>query len=213
MTPFKLPTKAVVYVMDAYCGWCWGFAARLGEFEAANRDRVPFTAISGGLFTGERAVPISAYPHIPEANACIASLTGAQFGPAYQQLLQGGSMVMDSTDAGAALAALRELAPQRAVHWAHELQAAFYERGQSLSDPETIAQIATAGGLDAKEVVRQLEDGSARAKGQADFVLARQLGVSSYPTLLFVDAGQVHRLPATGTALEVLNQHLDALLT
>jgi hypothetical protein len=67
-----LPARCVVYVMDAYCGWCWGFSARIVEFEAANRHRVPFTAISGGLFTGQRARPISAYPHIPEANARIA---------------------------------------------------------------------------------------------------------------------------------------------
>lgn len=212
MTTTKLPSKAVVYVMDAYCGWCWGFATRLGEFEAANRGRVPFTAISGGLFTGERAGPISAYPHIPEANARIARLTGVHFGAAYQERLKDGTMVMNSTDAASALAALRELAPERAVHWAHELQAAFYERGQSLSDPATIAQIATAGGLDANEVVRRLQDGSARAQGQADFDLARQLGVSTYPTLLFVDGDKAHSLPATGTALDVLNKRLDALL-
>ena len=72
-----LPARCVVYVMDAYCGWCWGFSARIVELEASNRHRVPFTAISGGLFTGQRARPISAYPHIPEANARIARLTGA----------------------------------------------------------------------------------------------------------------------------------------
>jgi putative protein-disulfide isomerase len=45
-----------------------------------------------------------------------------------------------------------------------------------------------------------------------DSQLARQLGVSTYPTLLFVDGGKVHSLPATGTAIEVLNTHLDTLM-
>jgi putative protein-disulfide isomerase len=35
-----LPARCVVYVMNAYCGWCWGFSARIVEFEAANRHRV-----------------------------------------------------------------------------------------------------------------------------------------------------------------------------
>jgi len=150
-----LPARCVVYVMDAYCGWCWGFSARIVEFEAANRHRVPFTAISGGLFTGQRARPISAYPHIPGANARIARLTGAHFGEAYQRVLEEGRLVMNSSDAGAALAALRNLAPQKTIHWTRQLQEAFYERGQSLSEPATIGGIAAAEGFDAAEVLRR----------------------------------------------------------
>ena len=212
MNAFNLPPKSVLYVMDAYCGWCWGFSERLGEFEAANRHRVAFTAISGGLFVDERAKPIAAYPHIHEANAHIARLTGAVFGDAYNGLLKDGHLVMDSVAAGAGLAVLRAHAPTRAVHWAHELQAAFYDRGLSLSDPATIAGIAAANGLDEAAVLRDLKSGAGQAQAQADFTLARQLGVTSYPTLLFVDGDTVHPLLATGTSLSMLNQKLDALL-
>ena len=208
----NLPDKSVVYFTDAYCGWCWGFSERMMEFEAANRHRVAFTAISGGLFTGERAGPLSAYPHIPEANARIAHMTGAHFGEAYQQLLEEGTMVMNSTHAAAALAVLRDLAPDKAIYWAHQLQEAFYARGCSLSEPNTIADIAEADGLDAAQVLSRLEDGSALRQAQSDFALARRYGVASYPTLLFLDGRNVHALPATGTALEVLNKRLDALL-
>lgn len=213
MNTFVLPARAVVYVTDAYCGWCWGFSDRMGEFEAANRHRVAFTAISGGLFVGERAGAISKYPHIPEANERISRLTGAVFGQGYKSLLNQGDMVMDSLDAGAGLAALRAQAPERAVFWAHELQAAFYGRGESLSEPATIAGIAKANGLDDALVLRQLADGSAKALARADFDLAHnRLEASSYPTLLFVDGNTVHKLPATGTSLAALNQKLDALL-
>jgi putative protein-disulfide isomerase len=209
---FSLPSKSIVYVMDAYCGWCWGFSERMGEFEAANRHRVAFTAISGGLFVGERAKPITDYSHIPEANARIARLTGVVFGDAYNGLFEDGNLVMDSLGAGAGLAVLRAQAPERAVHWAHELQAEFYSRGLSLSVPATIAGIAAANGLDEAAVMRDLKSGAGKTQAQADFALARRLGVTSYPTLLFVDGDTVHQLPATGTALSVLNQKLDTLL-
>lgn len=62
MNAFNLPPKCVVYVMDAYCGWCWGFSERLGEFEAANRHRVPFTAISGGASGPSPSPPILTSP-------------------------------------------------------------------------------------------------------------------------------------------------------
>jgi putative protein-disulfide isomerase len=212
MSVSNLPDKAVVYVTDAYCGWCWGFSERVMEFEAANRHRVAFTAISGGLFTGERVGALSAYPHIPEANARIARLTGAAFGEAYRRLLEEGTMVMNSTHAAAALAALRDLAPERAIYWAHQLQEAFYVRGRSLSEADTVADIAEADGLDAAQVLSRLEDGAALRQAQSDFALARRYGVASYPTLLFLDGSNVHALPATGTALEVLNKQLDSLL-
>ena len=37
----------------------------------------------------------------------------------------------------------------------------------------------------------------------ADFRLARTLGATTFPTLLLIDGTNVHRLPATGTALQV----------
>jgi putative protein-disulfide isomerase len=212
MRMFNLPRQSVVYVMDAYCGWCWGFAERLAEFEAANRNRVTFTAISGGLFVGDRALPIAGYPHIPEANARIARLTGARFGDGYDNLLKDGELVMDSLDAGAGLAVLRAQAPERAVRWAHELQAAFYGQGLSLSDPQTIAKIAAANGLDKAAVLCDLDSGAGKEQARADFALAGRLGATSYPTLLFVDGDHVHLLPATGTTLDALNQKLDALM-
>jgi hypothetical protein len=46
---------------------------------------------------------------------------------------------------------------------------------------------------------------------QADFRLARTLG-ATFPTLLLIDGTNVHRLPATGTALQVMNRDLTQAL-
>ncbi|MDA8519191.1 DsbA family protein [Acidovorax sp. NCPPB 4044] len=109
-------------------------------------------------------------------------------------------------------AAAQAQAPERAVHWAHALQAAFYGHGLSLSDPGTIAGIADANGLDASAVLRDLREGPAERQAHRDFAMAGQLGAVSYPTLLFVDGAEVHPLPATGTPLDVLNHRLGVLL-
>ncbi len=206
----EIPT--VVYVADAYCGWCWGFSETLAKFQQANRHRVRFTAISGGLFTGPRAAAIAAYPHIPAANARIAELTGVHFGGDYLRLLEEGTMVMDSTDAAAAHAALRAQDPVRAIEWVHSLQEAFYVHGRSLSDPKTVADIAATNGLDTEKVLAQLSDGTARAAAKLDFAQASIFDVASFPTLLFVDEAGAHKLPATGASVEVLNKCLDDLL-
>lgn len=202
----------VLYVADAYCGWCSGFGPRLKEFEAANRDRIAFRVISGGLFVGDRARPMGDYPHIPEANARIARLSGVSFGNPYNALLAQGTFVMDSTAAAEGLAALRAQDEPRGIALFHKMQQAFYEDGRSLSDPETYAGIASDMGLDPDRTQQLLESGEAARLAQGDFARARQLGVSTYPTLLVVDGDRVQRLPATGTALDVLNRELDAAI-
>jgi putative protein-disulfide isomerase len=202
----------VLYVADAYCGWCFGFGPRLKEFEAANRDRIDFRVISGGLFVGDRAQPIGQYPHIPDANARIARLTGVRFGPAYNAILEQGTFVLDSAAAAAGLAALRAQDEQRGIEFFHQIQQEFYGEGRSLSDPETYVRIAAATGLDPDRTKQLLASGDAAKLAQADFATARRLGVTTYPTLLLIDGSKVHRLPATGTALEVLNRELTQAL-
>jgi len=45
-----------------------------------------------------------------------------------------------------------------------------------------------------------------------DFTLARNIGATTYPTLLLIDGSNVQRLPATGTSLEVMNRELTQAL-
>ncbi len=201
----------ILYVADAYCGWCFGLGPRLKAFEAAHRDRIDFRVISGGLFVGERAQAISRYPHIPQANARIAHLTGVRFGAAYDAVLKRGDFVMDSADAAAGLAALRSQAERRGTEIFDRMQQAFYGEGRSLSDPETYAQIATAVGVDPDRTKQMLASGEALSLAQDDFARARALGVSTYPTLLVVDGSSVQRL-STDTTLEVMNRELTQAL-
>ena len=56
--------------------------------------------------------------------------------------------------------------------------------GRSLSEPETYARIAAASGLDSDRTKHMLASGKAAKLAQADFAMARALGVTTYPTLL-----------------------------
>lgn len=202
----------VLYIADAYCGWCWGFAPHLAELEAVWHHRLPFRVISGGLFVGERSAPLKAYPHIPEANENITKVTGAQFGRDYQALLVEGTFRLDSFDAARGLAGLRTQAPERGLHLLHCMQQAFYLEGQSLSAPDTYRRIAEAEGLDADRAADYLVNDEGRHAAEADFQLARSLGANTYPTLVLLKDGKAHRLPATGTSLSAFNSALDSLL-
>src|SRR6476469_3428321 len=91
----------VVYVFDAYCGWCYGFDPAMLAFWDANRERVAFDVVSGGLFTGARRPALGSLGFIREANERVARLTGVAFGPAFDALLDDGRLVLDSEGAAA----------------------------------------------------------------------------------------------------------------
>jgi hypothetical protein len=126
----------LTYAFDAYCGWCYGFGPAVHRFADEHGDRIRVRVLSGGLFIGERALPVGAFPHIAGANARIAVMTGVRFGEPYQRLLADGTTVMDSTMPAIGLIALRRQAPERALAFTAERR----------------ARLAAATGLGAKEV-------------------------------------------------------------
>lgn len=205
----------LTYAFDAYCGWCYGFGRAVRQFAAENADRIELRILSGGLFSGPRALPVSAYPHIASANQRIAALTGVTFGDGYRRTLAEGSTVMDSTDAAVALIALRRQAPQRALELAGALQRAWYVDGRSLSDIEVHRSIAAEHGLDADVVAGAFCDPATRTQAETEFRELRQLGVDSYPTLLLHTATGTHQLGGptsnAATLTEGIDRHLDPI--
>ncbi|MDH6123760.1 DsbA family protein [Kitasatospora sp. GP82] len=200
----------LVYVLDSYCGWSYGFARTMATV-ADRHPELPVEVVSGGLFTGGRRVPIREFGYVQGANARIAELTGVEFGEAYERLIADGSFVMDSEDAARGLAALREAAPTRAAELAAALQEAFYRDGLSLSEPATYRKVAEEAGLDADAVLRAFDSPAAKAAATADFRRAAQLGVEGFPTLLAVDGRRAAVLAVGHATPAEVDRRLAAL--
>ncbi|MEU0949671.1 DsbA family protein [Streptomyces canus] len=202
----------LVYVFDAYCGWSHGFSGTLREVVSRHPD-LPVEVVSGGLFTGPRRVPIREFGYVQGANAHIAELTGAEFGAGYERLIADGSFVMDSEAAARGIAALRQVAPERAAELAAALQHAFYVDGLSLSEAATYRQTAEAAGLDADTVVAAFEGPQAPGIAAEDFHRAAELGVTGFPTLLAVDGNHVTPLARGHATADEIDQRIAALRT
>jgi putative protein-disulfide isomerase len=200
----------LVYVFDAYCGWSYGFARTMVAVAEQHRE-LPVSVVSGGLFTGERKVPIREFGYVQGANARITELTGVPFGEAYDRLIADGSFVMDSEAAARGFAALRRIAPDRAVELAALQQEAFYVDGLSLSDAATYRAIAEKAGLDADAVVAAFEAPSSLEAAEFDFHYSRQLGVSAFPTLVAVENGRAQAVASGHATAEEVEARLAAL--
>lgn len=204
----KQKNLELIYVWDAYCGWCHGFSNTLKEFHE-NHPELPLTVLSGGLFFRQ---PIGNFPHIPEANQRIHQLTGAEFGPNYQSLLEDGTFIMDSEAAAIGFAALRSLAPERAYRFASTMQQVFYHDGKSLSDPEIYREIAAANGLDPESAIVLMRDEAFKKEALTDFAKVQQMGVRGYPTLLLKKNDEVIAFGGAAMTAEKLEARYAASL-
>ncbi len=52
----KTKTTEFIYVGDAMCSWCWGFASTVNQLE--RRFTIPIKFINGGLRPGPNAQPL-----------------------------------------------------------------------------------------------------------------------------------------------------------
>lgn len=203
---------SLVYVWDAYCGWCYGFSNSLKALHEAHPE-LELTVLSGGLFTGQKKQAISAYPHIPGANARISELTGAKFGERYKELLEEGSFVLDSEAAARGFSALRFFAPDRAYYLAADMQTAFYNEGKSLSDSETYREIARNNNLNEEAVVNRFNDTISAKEALEEFEKVQNLDIHSYPTLLLYKDGEYIPLGGGVMTVDKMEARLKGILS
>ena len=203
----------VVIVFDALCGWSYAAWPALEAIWEANRDRVGFDVVSGGLFVGERVQPIGNIAYIPTANQRISELSGAVFGDGYEALRSEGSYLLDSSGPAWRFAVLRSLAADRAVPLAHDLQRRHYLDGADLDQPNVYEAVAADAGLSIDALRIAMASAGREALTAAEFSYAAALGVDAYPTVLVVKDDHARVLSQGLPDRNRLDEALAAALT
>ncbi|WP_328491397.1 DsbA family protein [Streptomyces sp. NBC_00414] len=203
----------LTYAFDAYCAWCYGFGPVLRAFAEDNAHRIRLSVVSAGLYTGARALPVAAYPHLPAECGTITRLTGVAFGTGYERAVSRGTTVLDSTDAAAGLAALREQPGISELDAAEAMQRAWFVDGRSLSDVKVYRGIAGELGLDADAVTAAYNSPAGRVQARADFRTLRRLRVLCYPTLLLDTEHGADQMGGAASTAASLTSALDQRLT
>lgn len=198
----------LIYVFDAYCGWCYGFGPTVMDL-AQDFD---IEVVHGALYVGSRAGAIRNQTHIPDANRRIGELTGVRFGLDYELLLERGSLVLDSQDAARGFGALKLVAGGRDLEVAVALQEAFFLQGSSLSEPATYQVVARRLGLDAGAVTDAFYSSAVRQQVLRGQRWLADLGVSSYPTLLLEQGEGYPVLGSVGDSADALRVRLGQLV-
>lgn len=196
--------KQLIYLMDPFCGWCYGASPALQALRTA--PDVQITIAPTGLFAGDGGRPMSAafagFAWINDQR--IANLTGQRFTEAYRtQLLNDHSKRFDSGPATLALTAVQLTEPERELDALSAFQLARYVYGRDTADLAVLAVILGELGLDAAAARLLTGDDALIGANRKRMSSARRdmatFGVQGMPSLIVSD-GEPRRL-VSGDAL------------
>ena len=200
------------YCYDALCGWCYGFSPVITAF-AREHPEVPVRVVSGGMITGERIGPIGEVAgYIRQAYRVVEDRCGVTFGNGFLEgILAPGDAVFTSVPAAVAMAAFRDVLPERQLDYAAALQRAIYHDGIRPLDLDAYADRAAALGLDRDDFRRRLDDPQYQQLAEQDFKQTARWGVSGFPTVIYEGGdGHLYALARGYVPLATLRQTFAA---
>jgi len=200
----------LIYIYDALCGWCYGFAPTMRDFYQNHKnDFETIEVISGGMITGERIGAIGQVaPYIKTAYKDVENRTGVKFGEEFlKDILEEGSAIFTSIPPSIALSVFKKEAqnnPQLAgekneniLHFAEDLQSLIYFDGIVPKDYSKYGQLAEKYKLDKMDFIEKMNNLEYEKLAEQDFQLSQDFGVNGFPTII-IQKGEEYYLFARG---------------
>ena len=185
----------LIYVGDAMCSWCYGFAAPLDQLLADPQDAAPLqlALVMGGLrpfttepITPERANELAGHWHH------VAQASGQPFTPAPDTAIHQPGFIYDTEPASRATVTVRSLWPKLVWRYFKAVQHAFYAEGRNVTEPGVLADVAEAHGIPRAEFAKAFASQAMRDATLQDFQQSQSWGIRGFPTLVAEHGDHLH---------------------
>jgi putative protein-disulfide isomerase len=174
----------IIYIYDAYCGWCYGFSPVITAFHQKYKNEYAFDVLSGGLITGERVGPMDPdmAKYIKSAIPRLVEITGVQVSEQYMNTLGQPERKNDSMEPAKAMVAFKKFKPNQVIEFAGWLQKAQFIFAKDLTKAEIYREAAVAFEISPEKFISEMEASAAGAK--AEFTQAQQWGITGFPAVV-----------------------------
>jgi len=212
-TTTLMTSDTILYFFDPLCGWCYGFSPVITSFYEKYSKEIAFDVISGGMITGERIGPIGEVAsYIKTAYKTVEDRTGVKFGePFLKDILDEGSTVFSSIPPSQVLMAVKQLAPIKAFAFASTLKKAIYYDGINLNSFEAYLPYVEAIGISKEAFMATVQSETTLEKTLSDFDVSETVGVTGFPTLIYIRDQKAHVLSQGYVTLDDLIERIEKL--
>ena len=209
MERYMQPTE-FVYVGDAMCSWCWGFAPTITALR--ERFTIPVRLVNGGLRPGPNAEKLddrmrdTLLHHWHQ----VEQASGQPFDTSF--LARTDGWIYDTELPAMAVVTAREMAPELALDVYERLQRAFYAETTDITDPGEYQALIEPFAIDTDAFLGAFGSETARWKAWEDFEEARGLGITGFPALLLRTDGDLALVTRGWAPIERLAPAIEAYL-
>lgn len=171
----------IIYVGDAMCSWCYGFAPQITKVKEHYASTLDFKLINGGLrpYNTESIVSLSDF--LKEHWQEIEKRTGQKFN---FDILKKADFIYDTEPAARAVMACRELNPEKEFIFFKAVQELFYFQNKETNKVESYKALVEQFNINYDAFVKLFNSDELKQKTKQDFMLSSSLGVSGFPTVL-----------------------------
>lgn len=202
----------LIYIYDAYCGWCFGFSPVMLKLQEENKGKLNVSVLSGGMVTGEQVGPLGEKrEYIKQAYPKVEEFTGVKFGESFQELLERDDQINNSLQPAIALAAVRDMKSSVALEFAHSIQSARFKYAKDLTKMSTYTELLPNFGIDESSFILKYKDEKYERRAQEEFQLVQQWGITGFPTLLYRQGDEARVLTQGYQAFEPLQEMIETL--
>lgn len=216
----------LIYIYDALCGWCYGFAPTMRDFYQNHKnDFETIDVISGGMIRGERIGAIGEVaPYIKTAYKDVEDRTGVKFGEKFlTDILEEGSAIFTSIPPSIALSIFKKEAQnnphlageknETILHFAEDLQSLIYFDGIVPKDYSKYGELAEKYKLDKIDFIEKMNNLEYEKLAEQDFQLSQDFGVNGFPTIIIQKEEEYYLFARGFVDLSELERRFEAMKT
>ena len=182
----------IIYIYDALCGWCYGFSPVMMKIYEKYKNELDFDVLSGGMVLGERAGEIGKVAgYISKAYQQVETTTGVKFGEGFlKNVLEPGTAWFSSEKLGVAMTVFKQLLPQHALPFAHDLQQAVYEKGTDMNIDINYLPLLEKYKINPSLFMSIFKSEDALERTKDEFQFVSEMGITGFPTVLFAKGSE-----------------------
>lgn len=185
--------STLYYVHDPMCSWCWAFRPAWQQIAGRLPDDIQVIRLLGGLAADtDEPMPESMRRYLRQTWGRIQSqVPGTRFN---FDFWDNCSPRRATYPACRAVIAAREQGAGHEEAMILAIQQAYYLQSRNPSDEQTLIELATETGLDPSAFTHALRATGTQAQLDSEMVLARGMGVESFPSLVIEQDGMYRRI-------------------
>lgn len=178
------------HIHDPMCSWCWAFKPTWEKIRAGLGDVVHQNVVGGLAPDSAEPMPKDMQVMLQETWQHIqTAVPGTEFNFDFWKIGKPRRSTYPSCRAVLCAAAQN---PEFEEPMISAIQHAYYLEARNPSDNDVLTSLAGDIGCDVNRFATQLESPEIEEALQKDFMLARQMGVRGFPSLVLLSGNQLH---------------------